>query len=88
MGMELLAAPHLDLFYSDEDAKRAQRDHLEGIIKVLPWVATVDAFQHWIYTHPGHTRAERSAFWLSLMDRFGGVEDWSWSNASRRSSSR
>jgi oligoendopeptidase F len=77
MGMELLAAPHLCAFYSDKDAKRAQRDHLEGIIKFFPWMATVDAFQHWIYTHPGHTRAERTAFWLSLMDRFGGVEDWS-----------
>jgi len=77
MGMELLAAPHLRLFYSDADAKRAERDHLEGIIKFFPWMATVDAFQHWIYTHPGHTRDERAKFWLSLMDRFGGNEDWS-----------
>ena len=77
MGMELLAAPHLRAFYSDADAKRAQRDHLEGIIKFFPWMATVDAFQHWIYTHPGHTRAERTAAFLALMDRFGGSEDWS-----------
>lgn len=77
MGMELLAAPHLNLFYSVEDAKRAQRDHLEGIIKFFPWMATVDAFQHWLYTHPGHTREERKACWLALMDRFGGTEDWS-----------
>jgi oligoendopeptidase F len=77
MGMELLAAPHLNEFYSDADTKRAQRDHLEGIIKFFPWMATVDAFQDWIYTHPGHTRAERTAFFLSLMDRFGGTEDWS-----------
>jgi oligoendopeptidase F len=77
MGMELLAAPHLRAFYNDADAKRAQRDHLEGIIKFFPWMATVDAFQHWIYTHPGHTREERTKFWLSLMDRFGGTEDWS-----------
>ena len=77
MGMELLAAPHLRIFYSEPEAKRAERDHLEGIIKFFPWMATVDAFQHWIYTHPGHTRQERAAFWLSLMDRFGGIEDWS-----------
>jgi oligoendopeptidase F len=76
MGMELLAAPLLRAFYSDSDSKRAQRDHLEGIIKFFPWMATVDAFQHWIYTHPGHTRDERKTFWLSLMDRFGGAEDW------------
>ncbi len=77
MGMELLAAPHLRMFYSEPDAKRARRDHLEGIIKFFPWMATVDAFQHWIYTHPCHTRGERKQFWLSLMDRFGGIEDWS-----------
>jgi oligoendopeptidase F len=76
MGMELLAAPHLGAFYSEADSKRAQRTHLEGIIKIFPWVATVDAFQHWIYTHPGHSRAERTAQWVSLMDRFGGQEDW------------
>jgi oligoendopeptidase F len=77
MGMELLSAPHLNKFYSETDSKRAQRDHLEGIIKFFPWMATVDAFQHWIYTHPGHSRQERTDFFLSLMDRFGGAEDWS-----------
>ena len=77
MGMELLAAPHLELFYSPENARRARRDHLEGIIKFFPWMATVDAFQHWLYAHPGHTRSDRAAYWLSLMDRFGGTEDWS-----------
>ncbi len=76
MGMELLAAPHLRAFYSEEETNRAQRTHLEGIIQFFPWMATVDAFQHWIYTHPKHTRAERTAFWLSLMDRFGGTEDY------------
>jgi oligoendopeptidase F len=40
-------------------------------------MASVDSFQHWIYTHPGHTRAERTAAWLVIMDRFGGHLDWS-----------
>jgi oligoendopeptidase F len=60
-----------------EDANRARRTHLEGVVGVFPWIATVDAFQHWIYTHPKHTRAERSTAWLKLMDRFGGDVDWS-----------
>jgi oligoendopeptidase F len=77
MGMELLAAPHLNAFYAPEDARRAERTHLEGILQFFPWMATVDAFQHWLYTHPGHSRAERTACWLSLMDRFGGSEDYS-----------
>jgi oligoendopeptidase F len=43
---------------------------------VFPWIATVDAFQHWMYTHPTHTREERRAAWNRLMDRFGGTADW------------
>jgi oligoendopeptidase F len=77
MSMELLGAPHLTEFYSREDAARARRTHLEGIIGLLPWVATIDAFQHWIYTHPGHSRDERQKHWIALMDRFGGIEDYS-----------
>jgi oligoendopeptidase F len=50
---------------------------LAGIVTIFPWIVTVDAFQHWIYSHPGHSRAERRQAWLSLMDRFGGDADWS-----------
>ena len=65
------------------DANRARKTHLEGIIGFFPWMATVDAFQHWIYTHAGHTRAERKAAYLKLMDRFGGETDWSGYEESR-----
>ena len=77
MSMELLGNEFLETFYSAPDANRARRTHLEGIVGLFPWVATVDAFQHWIYTHPGHTKAERASAWLALMDRFGGDVDWS-----------
>jgi oligoendopeptidase F len=77
MSMELLGAPHLTEFYSPAEADRARRTHLEGIISLLPWIATIDAFQHWIYTHPGHSRDQRKAHWLSLQDRFGGIYDYS-----------
>ena len=77
MSMELLGNEFLEEFYSSADANRARRTHLEGIVSIFPWIATVDAFQHWIYTHPNHTRAERSTAWLALMDRFGGDVDWS-----------
>ena len=76
MSMELLGDEFLEEFYPTADANRARRTHLEGIIGFFPWMATVDAFQHWIYTHPGHTRVDRAAAWLTLMDRFGGNVDW------------
>jgi oligoendopeptidase F len=77
MSMELLGNGFIEEFYSAPDARRARRTHLEGIAGIFPWIATVDAFQHWIYTHPGHSRDERSTAWLKLMDRFGGSVDWS-----------
>ena len=77
MSMELLGNEFIEAFYAPPEARRARRDHLEGIVEIFPWVATVDAFQHWIYSHPGHSRAERRAAWDSLMKRFGGDVDWS-----------
>jgi oligoendopeptidase F len=76
MSMELLGNEFIEEFYPAADANRARRVHLEGVAGVFPWIATVDAFQHWIYTHPGHTRGERHQAWLDLMDRFGGGVDW------------
>ena len=86
MSMELLGNEFIEEFYAAPEAARARRTHLEGIVGVFPWIATVDAFQHWIYTHPGHTRAERSAAWLALMDRFGGDVDWSGFESARANS--
>jgi oligoendopeptidase F len=76
MSMELLGNEFLEEFYAPTEANRARRDHLEGIVKFFPWMASIDAFQHWIYTHPGHTSAERTAAWLELMHRFGDDVDW------------
>ncbi|HEV2456638.1 MAG TPA: M3 family oligoendopeptidase, partial [Verrucomicrobiae bacterium] len=77
MSMELLGNEFIEEFYPSDEAKRARRVHLEGVVGVFPWIATVDAFQHWIYTHPGHSREGRRKAWLGLMDRFGGDVDWS-----------
>ncbi len=77
MAMELLGARNLERFYNDADANRSYRQLLEGIVLILPWIATVDAFQHWIYTHPDHTRDDRRRAWTALIDRFGGIVDWS-----------
>lgn len=76
MSMELLMFPYLDEFYDEEEAGRAKRSHLEDLSKMIPWIATIDAFQHWIYLNPEHTREERTAKWLELDARFGAAVDW------------
>jgi oligoendopeptidase F len=83
MAMELLGNEFLEEFYATQEANRARKTHLEGVIGFFPWMAIVDAFQHWIYTHIGHTRAGRKAAYLQLMDRFGGDVDWTGFEESR-----
>ena len=76
MSMELLGNEFIEVFYAPPEANRARRTHLEGVIGFFPWMAVVDAFQHWLYTNPDHTRAERKAAYQQLMERFGGAVDW------------
>jgi oligoendopeptidase F len=76
MSMELLGAEHMEALYDRAEARRARREQLEGIVGLLCWVATIDAFQHWLYTHPGHSRVERVEEWSALLRRFGGIESW------------
>ena len=84
MSMELLTMDHWDVFFEDTDKlRRAKLQHLESIIETLPWVATIDKFQHWIYENPPgsrstHAIAERRENWLRIHDQFADtVTDWS-----------
>lgn len=52
MAMELLAGERLGPFYRREEAARAFREHLEGLVLFWPYMAVVDAFQHWAYGNP------------------------------------
>jgi oligoendopeptidase F len=76
MAMELLGARDTAIFYNEEDAERSYRQLLEGIIHIFPWIATVDAFQHWVYANPNHDRADRRDAWVEIAKRFGVGIDW------------
>lgn len=87
MGMELIASPYKTKehggFYTESEAARAMIELLEGIITFWPYMALVDAFQHWIYEHPaeGSNAAKCEEKWAELWDRFipgidySGLED-------------
>jgi oligoendopeptidase F len=79
MSMELFTMEHWNVFFPDEaELKRAQLEEMERITSVLPWIATIDKFQHWLYTHPGHTINERQAEWMNILNQFStGLTDWS-----------
>ena len=81
MSMELLAAPHFARpvgYYTPDQARRAQAAHLEDVLLALPHIASVDAFQRWIYTSgSGHDRDARDDAWLAIRSRFEVGVDWS-----------
>lgn len=79
MSMELISMEHWQHFFSDEEElRRAKREQLEGVLETLPWIACIDAYQHWLYTHPQHSISERTKAWLEIYKKFSStIVDWS-----------
>ena len=76
MGMEFLASPYTTKerggFYTDSEAARAMIELLEGFITFWPYMAVVDAFQHWVYENPieGSDATKCENKWGGFWDRF------------------
>ncbi len=83
MSMELLAAPYLTGehggYYTPQDAARARVEHLTRSLLFWPYMAVVDAFQHWVYENPDDAAdpASCDACWAELWARFMPGVDWS-----------
>ncbi|MGZ9166516.1 MAG: M3 family oligoendopeptidase [Anaerolineales bacterium] len=86
-SMEMIASPYTTKeyggFYTESEATRAMIELLGGGITVWPYIALVDAFQHWIYENPkeGSDASKCEEKWAELWDRFmpgidySGLED-------------
>lgn len=71
MSMELFSMDHWDTFLPNvADLLKAKQEELERVIDVLPWIATIDKFQHWLYTNPGHSVEQRTAAWKAIFEEF------------------
>jgi oligoendopeptidase F len=83
MAMELLASPYLLAseggFYTEKDAARARIEHLEEAVLFWPYMAVVDAFQHWVYENQSAAAYPDNCDhkWAELWKRFMLGEDWS-----------
>jgi len=78
MSMELISMDNWAIYFdNEEDLIRAKKEQLADVLKTLPWVAVIDQFQHWIYTNPDHTAADREVTFKQIYNRFGaGFADW------------
>jgi oligoendopeptidase F len=81
MSMEFLASPHLTQpvgYFTGGEARSAWLEHLEDVLLSLVHIASVDAFQTWIYTSgQGGDAGARDDAWLRIRSRFERGVDWS-----------
>jgi oligoendopeptidase F len=76
-SMELISGEHYEgAFYDRQEARRSNKEEAVDIVKLFAWVATIDAFQHWVYTHPDHSGEERTKAWVMTFKRFSGLESY------------
>ena len=69
MSMEFFAWPYAEGFVG-KDANKYKYEHLADAIEFLPYGATVDEFQHWVYDNPNATPAERNAKFRELQRKY------------------
>lgn len=68
MSMEFFAYPYMKDFF--DNPSHYYKSHLEGAIAFLPYGATVDEFQHYVYENPNATHQERCQKWLELEKKY------------------
>lgn len=79
MSMELIGTSNLKPFYGDDNEAiaRSIEGEMTDVVWLFPWVASIDSFQHELYSRPNHTAADRSEIWLKIMDRYDAGVDYS-----------
>lgn len=71
MAQELLTMEMWDIAYPNaDDCLRAKRKSMVDLFHSFYWIATIDAFQHWIYENPTHSHQEREDTWKDIFVRF------------------
>jgi len=82
--MEIISGEHYrGAFYNEVDSRRSNWEEAVSNVKLFTWVATIDAFQHWAYTHPDHSHEERARAWVDTFSRFSGTESYEGLETSR-----
>ena len=75
MTMELISMEKWECFFPDaDDLRRAKKEHLEKIIHILPWIALIDKFQHWVYEHDNQSIEDRADAWVKFSKEFSSGE--------------
>lgn len=75
MSMEFFAYPWLELFFK-EDTKKYKFSHLRGGLTFIPYGASIDEFQHFVYENPNCTTEQRNEKWRNIEKKYTPYEKY------------
>jgi M3 family oligoendopeptidase len=70
MTMEHFAYPYLKDFFGADKADKAKYAHLAGSLSTIPYLVSVDEFQHRVYENPAMRAKERRAVWREIEQKY------------------
>lgn len=76
MAMEHFAYPWMGTFFPKDQAEKARFTHLFNALAVIPYIVTVDEFQHRVFEKPGMNAAGRRAMWRELEKKYMPWRDY------------
>ena len=69
MTMEHFAYPYMERFFGDRTAKYLY-SHFTDAIKTIPYLVSVDEFQHRVFENPGSTSADWRRYWKEIERKY------------------
>ena len=76
MSMELIGLENLDAVYPPDEVNAAYKKHLEGVLRILNWICSIDSLQHWVFDNTDSDPEERRQTWVQIRKRFAPSIDW------------
>ena len=70
MTMEHFAYPYLKDFFGADKVDKAEYAHLAGSLSTIPYLVSVDEFQHRVYEKPAMSAKERRAVWRKIEEKY------------------
>jgi len=69
MSMEFFAWPWMESFFREE-ADKYRFDHLSQAVTIIPYIALVDEYQHFVYGNPEATPEQRKHEWRKIERKY------------------
>ncbi|MDR0898166.1 MAG: M3 family oligoendopeptidase [Oscillospiraceae bacterium] len=76
MTMEHFAYPWMGDFYGEANAKKAQYIHLCDALSAIPYLVSVDEFQHRVFENPEMSAKERRTLWRAIENTYMPWRDY------------